>query len=136
MSWFAEPLSPMRKSTQRFPVCVRRSRFPNTPPRPVPPRRCVHTSSCCWSPTLTAANTATMQARHDKVIPRQLRALISDLNPASAGVCLSLLHLPSVLVPYPDRLADSFARRRQSRLPFDFRGLLDNTVLGEIYFPL
>lgn len=77
-----------------------------------------------------------MQARHDKVIPRQLRALISDLNPASAGVCLSLLHLPSVLVPYPDRLADSFARRRQSRLPFDFRGLLDNTVLGEIYFPL
>lgn len=133
MSWFAEPLSPMRKSTRRLPVCVRRSRFPNTPP---PPRRCVHTSSCCCSPTLTTANTATMQARNDKVIPRQLRALIWDLNPASAGVCLSLLHLPSVLVPYPDGLADSFARRRQSRLPFDFRRLLDNTVLGEIYFPV
>lgn len=77
-----------------------------------------------------------MQARYDKVILRQLGALISGLNPASAGVCLSLLHSPSVLVPYRDWLADSFARCRQSRLPFDYCQLLDNTVLGEIYFPL
>lgn len=41
-----------------------------------------------------------MQARNDKVIPRRLGALIWDLTPASAGVCLSpLLCLLSGALP-------------------------------------
>lgn len=75
-----------------------------------------------------------MQAQNDKVILRQLGTLISDLGPASAGACLSLLHLPSVFVPYLDWLAGSFTHHHQSRLPFDFCQLLDNTALGEFIF--
>lgn len=50
-------------------------------------------------PHSSRGDTATMQAREDKAVLRQLGALISGLNPASAGLCLSLLPSPSVFVP-------------------------------------
>ena len=75
----------------------------------------------------------------DKVVQRQLGALISGLNPMSAGASLSLLPLPGLLSPCPALpawLPIWLAVAKTKCLPFYYCWLLDNTLLGAVYLSL
>lgn len=87
-------------------------------------------------PHSSPSNATPQWVLYDKVIQRQLRALISGLNPVSAGASLSLLPLPGLLSQCPTLtawLTISLAVAKTKCLPFYYCRLLDNTLLEAVY---
>lgn len=118
--------------------------LPSSPPNQKPHRSaCVSFSPCSSNPRpillpwphSSPSNVTPQRVLYDKVIQRQLWALISGLNPVSAGASLSLLPLPGLLSLYPTLtawLTIWLAVAKTKCLPFYYCRLLDNTLLEAV----
>lgn len=90
---------------------------------------------CSRGPALVPAGPLPLWMLYDKVIQRQLQALISGLNPVSAGAFLSLLPPPGLLSSYPTPtawLTIWLAVAKTKCLPLYYSRLLDNTLLEAV----
>lgn len=92
-----------------------------------------------WPQSSPSNATPAQRVLFDKVVQRQLGALILGLNPMSAGASLSLLPLPGLPSPCPALpawLPIWLAVAKTKCLPFYYCWLLDNTLLGAVYLSL